>query len=197
MPSVGPGSIAVEAYLRLTGKPFSVETCPSERSSPTGQLPCLEMGDALVGPPAPAVVDEVDASAPPDASWGHGAVLGAAGPSWTEMDAAAVCIRYLRRKVYDLDASLGPGAQAQCTAFISMVTAKVFPAVMHAMWVDADAFRAHTSKEYFSGLPFPSSWTQPKATRAQVLQLFQHVPEVRGRPAEDPPPAPGRERARP
>lgn len=57
MPSLGAGSIAVEAYLRLAGIPFTVEVCQSERSSPTGQLPCIEVSLAPLETIAKQAVD--------------------------------------------------------------------------------------------------------------------------------------------
>lgn len=84
-------------------------------------------------------------------------------------------------QITDVDVHLGQTARAQLTAFVSMVTSKVFPALLHATWVDNGAYSKHTSREYFQGLPFPLSWTQPRFTRRAIVTMLRHIPEVRAR----------------
>ncbi|PNH12717.1 hypothetical protein TSOC_000395 [Tetrabaena socialis] len=50
LPSLSPACIQAEAYLRLCGASFAVETCSTSSSSPTGQLPALEQDAFIVAP---------------------------------------------------------------------------------------------------------------------------------------------------
>ena len=133
-----------------------------------------------MGTPAPAVMsDEAALEAQPDDQWGLGGILGAASCTWSEFDAALVCIRFLRRKVVDLDAHLTARDRGVCDALHALVSAKLVPAVLHATWVDRTAFAKHTSKEYFAALPFPLNWTQPRATRGAICAMLRTLPAVR------------------
>ena len=83
--------------------------------------------------------------------WGRGGLLGApAPPAWTDLDAALVAIRYLRRHQRDLDASLSTTARGLRDGYLALLLHKVYPALLHAMWVDQAAYRSHTGPTLFS-----------------------------------------------
>ncbi|CAG9463614.1 unnamed protein product [Pedinophyceae sp. YPF-701] len=164
LPSISPGCLIVEAYLRFLNKPFDVEEFDSARRCPVGRLPALDtQGDVVCAGPGSGV---------PSASWP--AVPAMRGVP-CEFDDAISILRYLAAHQMDLDASLDAAQRAQATAIVTMLLTHVAPAVLHCTWVDSASFSSHTRPALGKSLPFPLSWTAPAMQRRSIAGALGHL----------------------
>lgn len=134
-----------QAHLRLSGVGFEVQEQADSGTSPSGQLPALELqGEVAPGTGAGDIVRRLDGAA-------LGGALGA----------------------LDLDARLSPEQQADLAAFQALVGVSLAEATLWITWGDAEAYTRYTRAAYSSRLPAPLSYLVPRGQRKQVLRNLE------------------------
>lgn len=145
LPSVSPGCIQVEAYLRLANISFAVDAMKTSGTSPTGHLPAVEA-----------------------ASGCGGYVKGKS----TDIEAAAATIAFLQEEAHNLDRVLSSAGSADCAAFTCLVESKLNDAVLYTTWCEWHGMK-HLKAVYGDTLPWPLSYIIPWQQAIDMRKRFK------------------------
>lgn len=136
-----------QAFLRLSEVRFATQDCPTTTSSPTGQIPSLDVGNDLL---------EIT-SDPTD-----------------EGIAAHSAIKFLQWKfpAKDVDRKLSPSERAESVAFLSLIHSHLLAALEYSTWCESEAYNKYTRPAYARGLPFPLSYLSPRSQQKAVQRRY-------------------------
>eukprot|EP00892_Ulva_mutabilis_P010019 jgi/Ulvmu1/738/UM010_0111.1 len=144
LPSLSPGCIQVEAYLRLSGISFAIDKLNTTGPSPTGCLPAVESSEGIGG---------------------HNK------DRYDDLACASAAISFLCKKK-DLDKELPASMAAESVAFCCLIDSRLSPAVRYSTWCEWNSV-FQLPEIVGDTLPWPLNYVIPYTQAVTVTRQFR------------------------